>query len=106
MSITYFQGFHYTPSRPSQPTSNKFPICPTKYINSAVCCPFFPQFSFTGKNQNEFIGVAVGNELLTNPWATISGKQENRIYTCLHLSSLLRVNPFDVELRKQDYVPM
>ena len=43
----------------------------------------------------------MGNELITNAWATISGKQENRIYTCLHLSSLLRVNPFDVELTKQ-----
>ena len=49
MSITYLQGFHYTPSGLFQPTSHKFPICLTKFVK-------------------------VGNEVVTNPCATISGK--------------------------------
>ena len=42
----------------------------------------------------------MGNELITNAWATISGKKE------FPFTFFTQVNPFDVELTKQACVPM
>lgn len=53
------------------------------------------------EDQYEFVEVEVGNELVTNAWASISGKKN-----FLLLPLLLRVNPFDVKLTKQTFVPM
>ena len=52
------------------------------------------------EDQYEFVEVAVGNELVTNAWASISGKKK------ILLRSLLKVNTFDVELTKQACVPI